>query len=435
MSDQFRITEVSARQILDSRANPTVEADVKLAGGALGRASVPSGASTGRHEAVELRDTDSPLWAGRGVLGAVRNLREVCRPAVLGLDARDQEAVDRRLAAADGTENLGRLGANAILAVSLAAARAAAAAEGLPLHAYLAKLAGAAPMLPLPMVNMISGGAHAGRNLDIQDVLAVPVGAPTYFAALEMVTRVYWTLRDLLIRGGHPPLVGDEGGFGPALSSNEEALALVTRAIEQAGLRPGSDVSLAIDVASSRFFQDGRYHLAHAERGPRVLDAGEITDLMEEWLRRYPLISIEDPLAEDDWEGWRRLTVRLGSRARLVGDDLFVTNAGRLRKGIDAGVANSVLIKVNQIGTLSRTLETLQLARTHGYGAVISARSGETEDDWLADLAVGSGAGQIKVGSVARSERLAKYNRLLRIEEEVGLDTPYAGGPSGLAYT
>ncbi|MGH2409352.1 MAG: phosphopyruvate hydratase, partial [Chloroflexota bacterium] len=320
MSGQFQIIAIAARQILDSRATPTVEAEVQLAGGALGRASVPSGASTGRHEAVELRDTASPLWAGRGVLGAVRNLREVCGPAVLGLDARDQGAVDQALVTADGTENLGRLGANAILAVSLAAARAAAAGEGRPLYTYLADLAGATPILPLPMVNMISGGAHAGRNLDIQDVLAVPVGAPTYSAALEMVTRVYWAARDLLVQEGHPPLVGDEGGFGPSLAGNEEALALVTRAIEQAGLRPGSDVSLALDVASSRFFQDGRYHLARAEEGSRVLDAEGITDLMERWLERYPLISIEDPLAEDDWEGWRRLTARLGHRVRLIGD-------------------------------------------------------------------------------------------------------------------
>ena len=435
MSDQFRIAAVTARQILDSRANPTVEADVRLGGGALGRASVPSGASTGRHEAVELRDTGSPAWAGRGVLGATRNVRDLCGPAVRGLDARNQAAVDQALIAVDGAENLARLGANAILAVSLATARAAAAGESRPLYAYLADLAGAAPILPLPMVNMISGGAHAGRNLDIQDVLAVPVGAPSYSAALEMVTGVYWALRDLLIQDGHPPLVGDEGGFGPSLTTNEEALAMVVQAIEHAGLRPGSDVALALDVASSRLYLDGRYHLARAEGGSRMLVAEGMTDLMESWLNRYPLISIEDPLAEDDWDGWRRLTSRLGHRARLIGDDLFVTNPSRLRKGIDAGIANSVLIKMNQIGTVSRTLETLRLARAHGYGAVISARSGETEDDWLADFAVGSGAGQIKVGSVARSERLAKYNRLSRIEEEMGVGASYAGGVGGTAYT
>ncbi|HXT36752.1 MAG TPA: phosphopyruvate hydratase [Chloroflexota bacterium] len=434
MSDRFQIIEVAARQILDSRGNPTVEADVKLAGGVVGRASVPSGASTGRHEAAESRDTGSPAWAGRGVLGAVRNLRDVCGPAVLGLDARHQAGVDQALAAADGTENLGRLGANAILAVSLATARAAAGGEDRPLYAYLADLAGSAPILPLPMVNMISGGAHAGRNLDIQDVLAVPVGAPTYVAALEMVTRVYWALRDLLVRDGYPPLVGDEGGFGPSLAGNEEALVMVTRAIEHSGLLPGTDVSLALDVASSRFFQNGLYHLAHGEGGPRVLDADGMTDLMEGWLRRYPLIAIEDPLAEDDWDGWRQLSVRLGHQACLIGDDLFVTDAHRLRIGIEAGIANSVLIKANQIGTLTLTLETLQVARAHRYGAVISARSGETEDDWLADLAVGSGAGWIKVGSVARSERLAKYNRLLRIEEGAA-DMPYAGGPGGFSYT
>jgi enolase len=426
MTNQFSIVEVRARQILDSRANPTVEADVRLAGGALGRASVPSGASTGRHEAQELRDADLPAWAGRGVRRAVENVRLHCGPAVLGLDAREQTTVDRTLAALDGTENLARLGANAVLAVSLATARAAAVAEGVPLYAYVAALADAQPLLPLPMVNMISGGAHAGQNLDIQDVLAMPVGAD-YSAALEMVVRVYWALRDQLVREGYPPLVGDEGGFGPALAGNEEALAMVVRAIEQSGLRPGTDVALALDVASSRLYRDGRYHLEHGSGGPQALTAGEMIDLMEGWLARYPLISIEDALAEDDWDGWRGLTFRLGHRARLIGDDLFVTDPTRLRLGIEAGVANAVLIKVNQIGTLSKTLETLRVAREHGYGAVISARSGETEDDWLADLAVGSGAGQIKVGSVARSERLAKYNRLLRIEEEMGAAARYAG--------
>ncbi len=429
MNNGFGISSVAARQILDSRANPTVEAEVRLVGGAFGRASVPSGASTGSHEARELRDTDSPLWGGRGVLQAVENVRLHCGPAVQGLDARDQATVDGTLVALDGTDNLARLGANAALAVSLAAARAAAAGEGVPFYKYVAHLAGATPLLPLPMVNMISGGAHAGQNLDIQDVLAMPIGAPTYTAGLEMLTRVYWAVRALLIEDGHPPLVGDEGGFGPLLGGNEEALALVGRAVERAGLRFGPDVSLALDVASTRLYREGRYHLSHASGGPRALTAGEMTDLMERWLDRYPLISIEDPLAEDDWDGWRDLTYRLGARARIIGDDLFVTNAARLSLGIAAGAANAVLIKVNQIGTLSRTLETLRLAREHGYSAVISARSGETEDDWLADLAVGSGAGQIKVGSLARSERLAKYNRLLRIEEEIGPGAPYAGAP------
>ncbi len=430
MTNQFGIASVSARQILDSRANPTVEAEVRLAGGAVGRASVPSGASTGSHEARELRDTDSSLWAGRGVLRAVENVRLHCGPAVHGLDARDQATVDNTF------DRIGRhartwadWGANAALAVSLAAARAAAVGENVPFYRYVASLAGATPLLPLPMVNMISGGAHAGQNLDIQDVLAMPIGASTYMAGLEMLTRVYWAVRDLLVLEGHPPLVGDEGGFGPLLAGNEEALALVGRAVERAGLRFGPDVSLALDVASTRLYRDGRYHLSHASGGAYALTSGEMTDLMEGWLDRYPLISIEDPLAEDDWDGWRGLTFRLGAKARIIGDDLFVTNAARLRLGIAAGAANAVLIKVNQIGTLTRTLETLRLARDHGYSAVISARSGETEDDWLADLAVGSGAGQIKVGSLARSERLAKYNRLLRIEEEMGADAPYAGAP------
>ncbi|HVA92823.1 MAG TPA: phosphopyruvate hydratase, partial [Chloroflexota bacterium] len=327
MVNRFSIASVTGRQILDSRANPTVEADVRLAGGAFGRASVPSGASTGSHEAHELRDTDVTLWARRGVLQAVENVRLYCGPAVCGLDARDQAAVDTMLVTLDGTENLTRLGANAALAVSLATARAAAAGEGAPLYRYIANLAGAAPLLPLPMVNMISGGAHAGQNLDIQDVLAMPIGAATYTAALEMVTRVYWTLRALLISEGHSPLVGDEGGFGPSLAGNEEAPALVGRAVEHAGLRFGPDVALALDVASTRLYRDGRYHLRHASGGPRALSSGEITGLMERWLDRYPIMSIEDPLAEDDWDGWRGLTFRLGRKVRIVGDDLFVTNA------------------------------------------------------------------------------------------------------------
>jgi len=431
----YRIAAVRARQVLDSRAAPTVEADVVLEGGACGRAAVPSGASTGAHEAHELRDRHDPAWAGRGVARAVANARDVCGPAVAGLDARDQATVDAALRAADGTADLRRLGANAILAVSLATARAAAAATGAPFYWHVARLAGVQPALPLPMVNMISGGAHAGGNLDIQDVLAAPAGLPTYTAGLEAVVRVYWALRDLLIELGHPPLVGDEGGFGPALDSNEEALWIVTRAIERAGLRPGVDVALALDVAASEFYRDGAYYLEHDGvdgvdgadgAAPRALDGAGMVALVEEWAARYPLVSVEDALAEDDWDGWRELTARLGDRLQLVGDDLFTTNVARLRRGIAAGVANAVLVKVNQIGTLTDTLEALREARAHGYRAVVSARSGETEDDWLADLAVGSGAGQIKVGSVARSERLVKYNRLLRIEEEMGPSAPYA---------
>ncbi len=428
MSDTYRISAVRARQVLDSRAAPTVEADVRLTGGALGRAAAPSGVSTGAHEALELRDRENPAWAGRGVARAIANVEVAFGPAVVGLDARDQAAVDAALAAADPTPGFGRLGANAALAVSLAAARAAAAALDQPFYRYVAGLAGVRPQLPLPMVNMISGGAHAGRNLDIQDVLAMPVGAASYVAGLEMVVRVYWALRTLLIETGHPPLVGDEGGFGPALDSNEEALALVTRAVERAELRPGADVALALDVAATELYRDGAYRLERDNAPARVFDAEGMVALVEAWAGRYPLVSIEDAVAEDDWAGWRLLTERLGMRLQLVGDDVFATNSARLRRGIAEGAANTVLVKANQIGTLTGTLETLSLARAHDYRTVVSARSGETEDEWLADLAVGSGAGQIKVGSVARSERLAKYNRLLRIEEELGSAATYAGG-------
>jgi enolase len=359
---------------------------------------------------------------------AVANVEAVLGPAITGLDARDQRGVDSMLRAADGTDGFSRLGANAALAVSLAAARAAAAAADLPFYEHVAQLVGTLPLLPLPMVNMISGGAHAGRNLDIQDVLAIPVGAASYTAGLEMIVRVYWALRGLLVEAGYPPLVGDEGGFGPSLGANEQALALVTRAIERAGLRPGEDVALALDVAATGLAREGAYCLEHDGTAPHRLDAPGMVALVEDWAGRYPLVSVEDALAEDDWEGWRLLTARLGHRLQLVGDDLFTTNVDRLRHGVAVGAANAVLVKVNQIGTLTGALEALRLARASGYRAVISARSGETEDEWLADLAVGSGAGQIKVGSVARSERLAKYNRLLRIEEELGPAAPYAGG-------
>ena len=428
MSEDFRISAVRARQVLDSRATPTVEAEVWLGGGVLGRAAVPSGASTGGHEARELRDTDDPAWAGRGVGRAVANVEAVLGPAVTGLDARDQGGVDSVLCAADGTDGFSRLGANAALAVSLATARAAAAAADLPLYEHIAQLVDTLPLLPLPMVNMISGGAHAGRNLDIQDVLAIPVGAACYTAGLEMIVRVYWALRGLLVEAGYPPLVGDEGGFGPSLGANEQALALVTRAVERAALRPGEDVALALDVAATGLARDGAYCLERDGAASRRLDAPGMVALVEDWAGRYPLVSVEDALAEDDWEGWRLLTARLGHRLQLVGDDLFTTNVDRLRRGVEMGAANAVLVKVNQIGTLTGALEALRLAWASGYRAVISARSGETEDEWLADLAVGSGAGQIKVGSVARSERLAKYNRLLRIEEELGPAAPYAGG-------
>ena len=426
MSGQFGVAGVKARQVLDSRASPTVEAEVRLACGVVGRAAVPSGASTGAHEARELRDTGNILWAGRGVARAVENVNTDFADAVAGLDARDQVAIDRALAGTDPTPGFARLGANAALAVSMAVARAAAQAMGQPFYRYISGLCDQAPLLPLPMVNMISGGAHAGGNLDIQDVLVMPVGAASFAAGLEMVVRVYWALRGLLVEMGHPPLVGDEGGFGPSLGTNEEALSLVARAVELAGLRPGADMAPAIDVAATGLYGEGAYRLDHT--APHRVDAAGMIALMEQWANRYLLFSIEDALSEDDWEGWRLLTARLGSRIQLIGDDLFTTNSARLQRGAAGGCANAILVKVNQIGTLSEALATLRLARQHGYRAVISARSGETEDDWLADLAVGSGAGQIKVGSVARSERLAKYNRLLRIEEELGPTAAYAGG-------
>jgi enolase len=411
------IVRVHGRELLDSRGRPTVEAEVHCQGGAWGRAIVPSGASTGRHEAVELRDGDPGHYGGQGVHQAVRNIRYVLGPRVCGMNAAEQEWIDRTLCAADGTPNKARLGANAILGVSLACAHAAAAARGLPLWRHLDP-AGAA-VLPLPMVNLISGGLHAGGNLDLQDFLLLPVGARSYSEALQMAAAVYHSLGLVLRRRGFEGvLVGDEGGYGPRLASNEQAIELILEAVAAAGMAPRRQVALAIDVAASHFCRDGCYHL-RAEGG-RTLDAAGMVDLLRNWADCYPVFSIEDALAEDDWDGWKKLTEALGDRVQLIGDDLFVTNPDRLKEGIARGVANAVLVKVNQIGTLSETLEVVRLARQAGYRAVISARSGETEDATLADLAVASGAGQIKIGSVARSERLAKYNQLLRIEEELG---------------
>jgi enolase len=415
--DAAAIAHVHAREVLDSRGNPTVEVDVRLAGGARGRAIVPSGASTGRHEAVELRDGDPARYGGKGVRQAVANVREVIAPRLLGMPATDQALVDRTLCELDGTPNKSRLGANAILGVSLACAHAAAAAAGVPLYRYLDREGSA--RMPLPMVNLISGGLHAGGNLDFQDFLLLPVGARSYSAALEMAGNVYRALAEVLTRHGFEGmLVGDEGGFGPRLQSNEQAVQLILAAIERAGYVPSRQAALALDVASTHFYQDGRYHLKAT--GGTSLTADGLVDLLEHWVRDYPVFSIEDGMAEDDWEGWRKLTAALGRRVQLIGDDLFVTNSERLRRGIAEGVANSVLVKVNQVGTLTETLDVLALARAAGYRPVISARSGETEDTTIADLAVATGAGQIKIGSVARGERLAKYNQLLRIEEELG---------------
>jgi enolase len=415
-----RIVSVAAREILDSRGRPTVEADVSLAGGATGRASVPAGASTGRHEAFELRDGDRSRFGGLGVLRAVRNVDEVIGPAVVGCDALDQPGLDGVLTQLDDSPGRRRLGANALLAVSVAAARAGAAAAGLTLWRYLA--GGRNGVLPLPMVNIVSGGRHAPRGLAFQDFLIVPVGARRYTEALESVFAVRAAAEELLAEEGHTTLKADEGGFGPPLERPQQALDLLEAATRRAGLTPGDDIAIAVDVAATHFARDGGYEL---EAGR--LDAVELVDMLLGLVDRYPLVSIEDGIGEDDWDGWSVLTDRLAERVQLVGDDLIATNPERLRRAIDAGVANAVLVKMNQIGTLTETLAVVELARGAGYSTVVSARSGETEDSFIADLAVATGAGQIKIGSLAQSERLAKYNQLLRIEQELGDEAAFAG--------
>ncbi|MFM2093542.1 MAG: Enolase [Planctomycetota bacterium] len=429
-----RIDRIYAREVLDSRGNPTVEVEIETVG-LVGRAMVPSGASTGSAEALELRDGDPNRYAGRGVRQAVRNVREVIGPAIVGMDACDQQSIDRRLIELDGTPNKSRLGGNAILGVSLATAVAASAARHMPLYLHLNELQVAAgtqaipaPAVPTPMTNIISGGLHAGGNLDFQDILVMPHNAPDFATGLEWIVRVYREQGRLLCEAGYEGrLVGDEGGYGPRLKSNREAVEFVVRAIEAAGLRPGHDMVIAIDVAATHFAHDsespgsespGREYRLASERN-RVLSADQMIDQLEHWVDAFPIVSIEDGLAENDWEGWQRLTSRLGSRVQLVGDDLFATNPARLRRGISLHAANSVLIKVNQIGTLTETFEAISIARSAGYGFVVSARSGETEDDFLADLATATAAPSIKIGSVVRSERLAKYNRLLRIAEQL----------------
>jgi enolase len=418
------IAHLDALEILDSRGNPTVQATVALSDGSLGSAAAPSGASTGRFEAHELRDGDPARYRGLGVQRAVEHIRGEIARRLRGMDPADQEALDRALIEVDGTPDKRRLGANALLAASLAAAHAAAAHARLPLHRHLARLAqGPAPCMPLPMINLLSGGKHAGAQVDVQDFLIVPRGAETVARALEMAHAVYHAAQDLLAeRGGYQPLVADEGGLAPRLASNEEMLRLTLAAIERAGLRPMDDVAIALDVAATHFFREGRYRLAADGAN---LTAPEMIQHVEGWCRRYPILSVEDGLTEDDWEQWPELTRRLGGRCQIVGDDLFVTHTERMGRGIRERAANSVLVKVNQVGTLSEALAALRMARQAGWTAVVSARSGETEDSWLADLAVASGAGQIKVGSMARSERLAKYNRLLAIAHaEPGL--PFA---------
>ena len=418
---QTAIASVGAREILDSRGDPTIAVDVELEGGARATAMVPSGASTGAHEAVELRDGDKRRYRGKGVRKAVANVNETIARAIKGRDAADQQAIDRQLRDLDGTPTKANLGANAILGVSLACARAAAAAARLPLYRYL----GTGETLPVPLMNVLNGGKHATASADMQEYMLVPVGAPTFAEAIRMGSEIFHALRDVLDEKGMSTAVGDEGGFAPAgLASNEQPLELIIDAIERAGYRPGADCALALDPASTELYGNGRYALA---REGRSLDAPELTALYADWTRRYPIVSIEDGLAEDDWEGWRHLTATLGGRIQLVGDDLFVTNVERIARGIREQCANAVLIKVNQIGTLSESIEAVELGRRAGYAAVISHRSGETEDTTIADLAVALGTGQIKTGSLSRSERNAKYNRLLEIELELGASAHYPG--------
>ena len=408
------IEKLSALEILDSRGNPTLSVTATLSTGVRGTAQVPSGASTGKHEACELRDGDTRRYGGKGVTRAVNNVKEHFEPAIHGMDAEDLGAIDRRLCTIDGTPSKSRLGANAILGVSCAAARALAAQRGQPLWRTLSDTFGMAqPSIPTPMVNILSGGLHAGRNIEVQDFLVVANGIANYPAALHAIVRIHGAARDVLIeRGLVLTGVADEGGWGPLLPSNERALEIVTAAIERAGYRPGADVSIAVDVASSHFFREGSYHLATEQRS---LSASQMIDLLEAWTKKFPVVSIEDGLEQDDWAGWQELTSRLGSNIQLVGDDFLVTNLQRLTRAVKERAANAVLVKMNQIGTLSETFDVINAARAAGFRAVISARSGETEDSFLADLAVASGSGQIKVGSITRSERLAKYNRLLEI--------------------
>ncbi len=416
------IVDVHAREILDSRGNPTLECEVTCASGSVGRAAVPSGASTGEHEAHELRDGDRGRYGGKGVRNAVENVRSKIAPRLVGMDASDQEALDRLMIELDGTPNKKSLGANAILGVSLAAARAAAVAHGLSLYRYLG--GAGARTLPVPLMNILNGGAHADSNVDIQEFMVVPWGAPTFAEALRMGAEIFHALKSVLKGRSYFTGVGDEGGFAPSLKSNREALELIAEAIGKAGYKLGGDAVLALDCAASEFFKDGRYVLAGEGKS---LDRAGLADLYAAWARDFPIVSIEDGYAEDDWEGWKLLTGRLGAQLQLVGDDLFVTNTERLQRGISEGIANAVLIKVNQIGTLTETLDCVRMAHANGYCSIMSHRSGETEDAFIADLAVACDCGMIKTGSASRSDRMAKYNQLLRIEEELGLSARYAG--------
>ncbi len=420
------IKDIRARQILDSRGNPTVEVDVILEGGVMGRADVPSGASCGAHEALELRDGDKSRYLGRGVLKAVKNVTDVIGPALRGQDASNQEAIDRELIRLDGTANKERLGANAILGVSLASAKATALAKDVPLYRCIGG-SNASTILPVPQMNILNGGMHADNPLDIQEFMIVPGGLGSFSEALRAGSEVFHHLKLILEKRGENTGVGDEGGFAPNLRSNEEAIEMVLEAVQAAGYKPGSEVALALDVAASEFYDANDRKYKFSAGGVKERDAGGMIELYEKYMADYPICSIEDGLAEDDWDGWKEMTRRLGGKVQLVGDDLFVTNSRRLSRGIELGAANAILIKLNQIGTLTETLQTTELAARNGYGTIISHRSGETEDTTIADVAVATGAGQIKTGSLSRGERTAKYNRLLRIEEELGDSATYGG--------
>ncbi|HEY4073508.1 MAG TPA: phosphopyruvate hydratase [Herbaspirillum sp.] len=416
------IVDIIGREIMDSRGNPTVECDVLLESGVLGRASVPSGASTGSREAIELRDGDKSRYFGKGVLKACEHINTEISEAIMGLDANEQAFLDRTLIDLDGTETKSRLGANAMLAVSMAVAKAAAEEAGLPLYRYLG--GSGAMQMPVPMMNVINGGAHADNNLDMQEFMIIPIGAPSFREALRYGAEVFHTLKKILHAKGLATSVGDEGGFAPSVSSHEEAIKLILQAIEEAGYEAGTQIALGLDCAASEYYKEGNYHL---DGENLVLTAAQMTDLLATWCDKYPIISIEDGMAENDWEGWKVLTERLGKKVQLVGDDLFVTNTKILREGIQKNIANSILIKINQIGTLTETFAAIEMAKRAGYTAVISHRSGETEDSTIADIAVGTNALQIKTGSMSRSDRMAKYNQLLRIEEDLGDIASYPG--------
>jgi enolase len=419
------IKKIHAREVLDSRGNPTVEADVVLACGVSGRAIVPSGASTGEHEAVELRDGDKDRYLGKGVLNAVNNVVNEIAPALEGMDASLQLDIDTKMLDVDGTENKGRLGANAILAVSMAAARAVANHLRIPLYRYLGGIN--ANILPVPMMNIINGGAHADNNVDFQEFMVMPVGAENFSEALRMGAETFHVLKGVLKKRGYNTAVGDEGGFAPSLKSNVEAIEVILEAIQQAGYKPGEEIAIALDPATSELFKHGNGKYMFWKSDKQTKTSEEMVKFWADWCRQYPIVSLEDGLAEDDWAGWKMLTDEIGDKVQLVGDDLFVTNPELLAKGIETGTANSILIKLNQIGTVSETLEAIELARRNGYTAVISHRSGESEDTFIADLAVGTGAGQIKTGSASRTDRIAKYNQLLRIEEELGIAASFLG--------